>query len=65
MVDALARVSQKIGNVGIHDRIPNSNAILPPTDQASVVKDSKMLGHVLLNATDSDTQLLDRCFTEP
>jgi len=56
MVDALARVSQEIGNVGIRDRVPNSNAILTPTDHAGVVKDSKMLGYILLNAVDSCCQ---------
>jgi hypothetical protein len=64
MGDAFAGVSQQIGNVGIHEGIPNSCAFLASADYPRAMEYSEMLGDVLLYAVDSSRELLDRCCSD-
>jgi hypothetical protein len=57
--DAVARITDEIGNVGIHQRVPDPYPFFAPTDNSGVVQNGKMLGHVLLNAVHSSRQLLN------
>ena len=62
--DAASCVLQKMRNVGIYQRVPDPNALFATADDPGLVENRKMLGHVLLNAVDSDCQLLDSRLAE-
>lgn len=65
MGDAALCPLQETGNVGVHERVPDSRAFFAAAEDAGVVEDGEMLGHVLLNTVDSSGQLLDGRFTDP